>query len=414
VIAGKKVVLSGTVPGESRHTAHARLTELGAIVQTSLSATTELLIVGAKPGPQKVGKAKERGIPVVPWEQAVIGGAAGRLARFVASGDTDVLLEGLPSAPPKAQARVVAPMLAKGGELPRGNTWTFEVKWDGYRGVATVQDGAVSIRSRSAKTDYAEQYPAIAAELAALPDCVLDGELIAIDAEGRSSFATIHQGQGGGAYMLFDLLELRGVDLRDRPLAERRAELALLLGSYEFEAVALSPVFDDGDALLARVAELGMEGVVAKRWTSRYVEGARTDAWTKVKVRLEQEFVVVGWIEGEGEAAGAPGSMLLAVNDDAGELQYVGKVGTGGTWADWQSIETLTRPAAEGPAPTVRTGVYERMSGTEVRKVVWVVPELVVQVRFQRWTEDGALWHPSWQGVRHDKDASEVRREEVR
>jgi len=160
------------------------------------------------------------------------------------------------------------------------------------------------------------------------------------------------------------------------------------------------------------VRERGLEGLVAKRGTSRYMEGTRTSAWLKVKVRCEQEFVVIGCTPGEGELAGHVGAFLLAVNEDGlggRQLVYCGKVGTGGTVDEWDAIAAALTPA-DGPRALIDLRV---LSVKERREVVWVEPTRVVQVAFQKWTPDGRLWHPSLLRVRDDKTADQVVREEV-
>ncbi len=395
MIEGKKVVVTGKIAGESRQTAEAKLRDAGATVQAAVTEDTDLLVIGAKVGASKIGKATIHGVEIVPWEQAfsLPGALAGRVRQSVEA--------------PRTAARTVAPMLAKAGELPTGDGWLYEVKWDGYRGIATVIDSAVSLQSRSGKSDLTEQFPQIAVALSALPDCVLDGELVVLDGNGNSSFESM--GKAGTSYIVFDLLELMGQDVRDRTLDERRGLLRPLLDNLG-GPVSVSPSFDDGASLLAWAANQAIEGIVAKRRHSTYKEGSRTGAWLKIKLRCEQEFVVVGWKPGEGARAGRIGSLLLAVNDEDGLLRFVGRVGTGGTDAEWDDLLGILDSSVSDPLERLDTC---GASKAELRDVVWVKPDAVVQVRFQRWTEDGRLWHPSVQGVRTDKTASEVVREPV-
>jgi bifunctional non-homologous end joining protein LigD len=299
-------------------------------------------------------------------------------------------------------------MLAKkADEVPTGEGWLFEVKWDGVRCVATVKDGRVSMQSRSAKSEYMERWPGVAEALSKLPDCVLDGELVVFDDNGDSSFESIG-GEGRQAYVVFDVLEyvnpIHGYqDVRDRTLEQRRGLLEWM--GIEDGPIAISPAFTDGEELLAVAAGKKLEGIVAKRASSPYREGTRTDAWLKLKLRCSQEFVVIGWKPGQGEMAGAAGSLLLAVNDQ-GVLSYCGRVGAGPTYVEAKAFMDL--------APIERAKLrldLHNAPAPELRDVVWVKPELVVQVRFQRWTEDGRLWHPTIAGVRTDKQAGEVVRE---
>ena len=398
MIRGKHVVLTGKVEGESRATAQAKLRDAGAIVQDALSKETQVLVTGVRVGAQKIAKAKERGIPIVPWEQAFA--PAPGFARKMADPK-----QYLP-VPASSPARTVAPMLAKKGDLPaRDFGWLFEVKWDGYRGIATVVDGAVSIQSRSAKSDLTEQFPEIAKELASFPNGVYDGELVVLDTNGDSSFERMDQ-KGGASYVVFDLLELLGDDLRGRPLTERRELLEAAVASTSARRVTVSPAFDDGEALLAEVQKRGGEGVVAKRRASKYQEGSRGGDWVKVKIRSEQEFAVLGWLPGEGAMAGAAGSVILGVYEpENNEFVCAGRVGTGGEYRVWQAFTEL---------PEIREGneVGIDLNGyAPPKQAVWVELGTVVQVRFQRWTEDGRLWHPSLMGVRQDKSPFDCVRE---
>jgi bifunctional non-homologous end joining protein LigD len=425
MIAGQKVVVTGAIAGHSRATAEASLREAGAFVQSSVTAETDVLVTGARVGKTKTDKARALGVLVVAWEDLWESEALDRALGAVPDQPDDfdevaeegrriTIRESVPVTAPKAtplSVRQVGPMLAKAGDLPIGDRWRYEVKWDGYRCVATVKDGAVWMASRSAKTEYAEQFPRIATALSGLPDCVLDGELVAFEADGSHSFAGIHTG-GGAVFMVFDLIEfmeeggphpgVRPGDLRVEPWYYRRQMLESFAEHWNSPYLELSPVFEDGEALLEEVAERGLEGVVAKPVTASYHEGSRAD-WVKIKVRSEQEFVVVGWTPGKGSLVGEIGALHLAVNEDSG-LVYVGKVGTGRDLAFWQELAKRFTEVDQAPIDTKAWTPAER------REANWVQPEVVVQVRFQRWTEDGRLWHPSLQGVREDKAAGEVRR----
>lgn len=394
-VAGKNVVVTGTVPGESRVTAQQRLRAAGAYVHDAVNGTTDILVCGAKVGQSKMNAAAKKGITILPWDQIAWDG----------QGDGEV--SEIPTAPTAVVARQIGPMLAEKGDLPVGAEWSYEVKWDGVRCVATVKDGTVAMQSRSGKTDYAAQYPHIAAELATLPDCVLDGELVVLTHAG-GSFRDIAQGNGRGSFVVFDCIERNGTDLRGDPLHIRRIAVTSVLEEQPLVFVAQSPWWEDGQALLDYCARNGMEGVVAKQLGSRYLDGARSALWTKVKCRLEQEFIVVGYTSGEGRRADTFGALLLGYIGDDGEMVYAGKVGTG--WDDQEhdrlfGILTLN-PLIPGVSP-LPPFVSKDVAGD----TAWVDDALIVQVAFQRWTEDGILWHPSYQGQRSDKKPGEVRRE---
>jgi len=393
-LVGKKVVVTGIIAGHSRGTAEAALHDAGASVQAKVGPTTDLLICGGKVGASKLGKAKELGVQIISWEDAFSPSpieAVGLSIQEAAEAQEYVEEHGEP-------VRTVAPMLAKAGELPTDDGWQYEVKWDGYRGIATVRAGRCVIHSRSAKTLYTDQFPAIVRELETLPDCVIDGELVVLDDAGMSSMENM--GKGEASFVVFDMLEVQGTDIRRLALRDRRGMLEMLLDAVPTEHICISPSFEDGAALLAWGEEQKIEGIVAKRLSSHYKEGSRGGDWIKVKLRCEQEFAVFGWIPGEGAMAGAAGSLLLGVYAD-GIPTYVGRVGTGLDYAQWQSF-------TERPAGISLLTVPKPVE----RQTEWVKP-FVVQVRFQRWTEDGMLWHPSLIAVRNDKDPTECQREEI-
>jgi bifunctional non-homologous end joining protein LigD len=209
-------------------------------------------------------------------------------------------------------------------------------------------------------------------------------------------------------YVVFDLLHLDGNDLTGLPLSDRRRLLAQVLEPGP--RWRTSPVQDDGAALLDAANAQGLEGVVAKREDSRYEPGARVRTWLKVKVRLHQEVVVGGWIPGEGNRAGRIGALLVGVHDrpgDGGPLRYAGRVGTGFTEAELARLAERFAPltVAECPfdPPPPRPDV--------VRGATWLRPELVAEVAYGEWTGDHRLRHPSYLGLRIDKDADQVTRD---
>ncbi len=389
---GKRVVVTGVIAGESRQTAEQKLREAGALVSSSVTKDTDLLVCGGKVGKTKTRKAEALGVAIVTWEQLWSGSPRDRPVPI----GTVVL----------AEARQIGPMLAKAGELPVGPDWLYEVKWDGYRCIATVKDGAVALQSRSGRSEYAEQFPHVARELRSLVDCVIDGELVVLDENSHSSIERMDT-KAGASYVVFDVLEVFGQDVRGLPLEDRRNLLDDLLapsGTFDLDHITTSPVFESGEELLHWAREEKLEGIVAKKRRSHYREGSRAGEWVKVKLRLEQEFAVVGWVPGEGSMAGAAGSLVLAVYD--GE-QFVccGRVGTGREYELWQSFTEL--PMAAPGAPVA----FDLNGYLPPKAIVWVELGLVVQVRFQRWTEDGRLWHPSLVGVRTDKAPTDCRRE---
>jgi bifunctional non-homologous end joining protein LigD len=281
------------------------------------------------------------------------------------------------------------PMLATPGPLPRGDDWVFEVKWDGFRALVTVENGRTTIRSRRGR-DATRDYPEVHLDI---PDAVVDGELVAL-VDGRPSFNALQLHSVAVSFIPFDVLHVGGRLVTDLPWHERRALLEELLPG-------VPPVFEDGPLLLASTQAQGLEGVVAKRRSGRYHPGRRTETWVKVKNVRRQSAVVGGWKPGSGGRTGAIGSLLLGVPGPAG-LEYVGHVGTGFSAATLARLQALLAPLVRESSPF--TTVPEKGSR-------WVEPKLVVDVEFQDWTPDGRLRHPSYKGLRDDLGPEDVVRE---
>jgi bifunctional non-homologous end joining protein LigD len=312
-----------------------------------------------------------------------------------------------------ASRRKYAPMLATLEDeknMPRSDDWEFEIKWDGYRIVSRLAGGEAELRSRKDQ-DYTERFANVAKELVKAlktPDCVVDGEVCALDEEGRPSFSAMQQRKPGTpiVYYLFDLLEVEGEPVIDLPLSERRARLEQLLDKRN-RTVKFSESFDDGPALLAAAKERKLEGVVAKRLESRYLPGKRSRDWLKFKAHAEQEFVIAGYTRGKGRRSGGFGSLVLAVYGDDG-LEYVGNVGTGFDDAEIERLLKLLRPLERKDSPFAQVPKLPRVRKDDV---VWVEPKLVAEVSFVEWTHDGRLRAPVYTGLREDKSPDEVRRE---
>jgi len=304
-----------------------------------------------------------------------------------------------------------SPMLATAvREVPRGPGWLFEVKFDGYRALGYVRGGECRLVSRNGN-DLTGRFPALARDVAKAvksPHAVVDGEVCRLDAHGRSSFSELQQGSGPLVYYAFDLLELDGASLVDLPLTDRKARLGELLDG-RVRSVRLSESFDDGEALLEAGREQGLEGILAKRADSRYLQGRRTRDWLKLKTHGRQEFVVAGYTRGAGRRAGTFGSLVLAVHEDGGGLRYVGNVGTGFDDAEIGRLLAKLRPLHRDSAPFAQVPKLPRVRKGDVQ---WVEPELVAEVSFGEWTHDGHVRHPVYQGLREDKAPAEVAREE--
>jgi bifunctional non-homologous end joining protein LigD len=306
----------------------------------------------------------------------------------------------------RTRDRKYRPMLATPqAEIPSGDGWVFEVKFDGYRALAYVRHGECRLVSRN-EIDLTERFAEIARQALPAtksPSAVLDGEICRLDPSGRSSFSELQQGDGPLVFYAFDLLELDGEPMIDLPLTERKQRLRALLDDGN-RSVLFSDDFDDGEALLAAAAERGLEGVVAKRTSSRYAPGKRTRDWLKIKLVRQQEFVIAGYTRGTGHRADSFGALVLA-ETDAGRLRYVGNVGTGFGDAEIARLLELLKPLRRDSPPFAE---LPKLPRTRAADVQWVEPRLVAQVRFVEWTHDRRLRHPSYLGLRDDKTAADV------
>ncbi|NNG19210.1 ATP-dependent DNA ligase [Naumannella sp. ID2617S] len=316
-----------------------------------------------------------------------------------------------PAHPGSPELPVIEPMLATAaetGELAH-DEWEFEVKWDGYRAIATVADGSASFRSRRG-LDFTRTYPELAelGQLLANHAVVLDGEIVAIDPQGRSSFELLQTHGSGGSkahFMAFDLLHLDGRSLVREPYTERRLALEELLGDGGRQVHVPATFGSDPELALTTSRELGLEGVIAKRPTSVYQPGRRAKTWLKIKHRRNQDVIIVGWTPSETSQARGIGALLLAVND-AEELRYVGRVGSGFTDQALREAREVLSSIERDDAPL--GGVPAQDS----RRAHWVEPLLVGEVEYGEFTDVGRLRHPVWRGWRPDRFAEEVVRED--
>ncbi len=297
-------------------------------------------------------------------------------------------------------------------EAPAGDEWLHELKYDGYRVLSRLERGRVAMITRGG-LDWSDRFAPLAEALRRVPvkSALLDGEVAVVQEDGSTSFQALQNQLRGGAkelvYFVFDLLHLDGFDLTGAPLESRKAVLKRLLDA---EGVPRSIHFGDhvvgqGPRFHAEVCRRGLEGIVSKRRDSKSVP-ARTASWVKVKCSSRQELVIGGYTEPSGARSGF-GALLLGVHDGAKGLTYCGKVGTGFSEATLGALlEKLER------LETARSPFTERPP--DARHTHWVEPKLVAEVAFQSWTDDGRLRQPSFLGLREDKPAAEVVREEQR
>jgi bifunctional non-homologous end joining protein LigD len=306
--------------------------------------------------------------------------------------------------------RTYKPMLATPDTgVPHGDDWVYEVKFDGYRAIAYVRGGECKLVSRN-DNDLTPRFSEVAKAIVKAvksPNAVVDGEICRIDPTGKTSFSELQQGEGPLVFYVFDLLELDGVPRIEEPLLERKAQLRKLLDA-RVKTVAYSEDFEDGDALFSVAQAERLEGIIAKRRNSTYKPGRRTRDWLKIKTENNEEFVVAGYTRGAGRRAGTFGSLVLGINE-GDQLRYVGNVGTGFNDREISKLLKLLRPLHRDTTPFP---VQPKMPRVRKGDVQWVDPQLVAQVRFGEWTHDGHLRHPAYLGIREDKEAGEVTREQ--
>jgi bifunctional non-homologous end joining protein LigD len=311
----------------------------------------------------------------------------------------------------------VAPMKAVLGDLPRDDGWTFEIKWDGMRAIACLdRDGTTRLWSGN-QIDITHRFPELVDLHAAMEGarCVLDGELIAFNAQGRPSFermqSRMHLDRPADArrrmvdvpvtFVVFDLLLLDEHDLTALPLSARRAALDEMFETGK--QWRLSEQHHDGAALNAAVHEMELEGLMAKRLDSTYLPGKRTTAWRKVKRRVTRQFVVGGWAEGSGGRHGRIGGLLIGGYRDGG-LWYAGRVGSGLRDEEIRSLLALFDTTQTNQNPFVPGSVPR----PDARVAHWVEPQLVIEVAFAEWTNEGRVRHPVYLGRARGVDPQSV------
>ena len=294
-------------------------------------------------------------------------------------------------------------------DVPGGDDWLHEIKYDGFRLLCSIQGGRARLFSRGG-LDWTDKLSRLASSVAELParEAVLDGEIVILRPDGTSDFQALQKTIGGAnpsglVYYLFEVLYGDGYDLRMAPVVERKALLRSLLEGSPSDRLRFSDhVRGQGAAVLERACALGAEGIVSKLASSIY-EPRRTRTWLKIKCGHRQEFVVVGYTDPEGSRTGF-GALLLGVYDDEGRLVFSGQVGTG---FSEETLHDLMRRLKEREQEESPLGEAPR----ELRAAHWVRPDLVAEVEFTEWTGEGRLRHPSFKGLRFDKPVREVHRE---
>src|SRR3954468_3821919 len=290
-------------------------------------------------------------------------------------------------------------------EVPAGNAWIHEYKYDGYRLLLAVGDGVATAWTRNGK-DWSDKFKALVKAAAKLPPgCLIDGEAVAIDDKGKPSFqllqSTLKDQKGANlAFYAFDLLVDRGEDIRKLPNIQRKERLASLLESVPPPILYGDHIVGRGEAMFNAMCEQGGEGIISKKADAPY-RGARARNWLKIKCIQRQEFVIIGWSESDKRIGFR--SLLLAVRD-GGELTYAGKVGTGFNGKLIQELRDRMRPLEVDQAPV-------EVPRADRKGAHFLKPELVGEIAFTEFTDDGILRHPSFIALREDKPAADVVRE---
>ncbi|RSV51496.1 DNA ligase D [Sphingomonas sp. ABOLD] len=303
------------------------------------------------------------------------------------------------AAPPPFRAVQLAQLV---DTVPSGDRWLHEMKYDGYRTLIAVGGGEGRAYTRSG-LDWSDRFAGIVTDALKLKvgSALIDGEAVVLDVDGRSSFQAL-QGALKGApatidYFAFDLLELDGEDLTGLPLVERKAKLQKILPKSKSRLRYSDHIVGSGEKLLNQFCAAGLEGVISKLATGKYV-GSRSGGWLKTKCIKRQEFVVVGWTPSDKSRLFR--SLILAIHEK-GELRYAGKVGTGFDTAELIRLMEIMKPI-EQSAPTVKA------PRAEVRGAHWLKPKLVAEIAYTEMTNEGTLRHPSYLGLREDKKPEAV------
>lgn len=303
---------------------------------------------------------------------------------------------------------LIKPMLAtKAPEIFNKANWIYELKWDGYRAIANIQQGKVDLYSRNG-ISFKAKFKEIYEQLKNIPhDVILDGEIVALDKEGKPEFQKLQNYQNNPSgelrYYVFDLLYLNGHNIMDQPLTERKSLLPQVIEDIP-QVYYCDHVESMGKAFFEQAVEMGMEGVIAKKADSKYSPGTRSDKWLKIKAFESQEALICGFTD--SETAGPFGSLILGMHKNE-ELVYIGNCGTGFSDKDKRDLMKKFKPLITDDKP------FKKKINLKGRTATWLHPELICEVKFSEWTKSGHLRHPSFKGLRMDKVPQEITKEKM-
>jgi bifunctional non-homologous end joining protein LigD len=313
-----------------------------------------------------------------------------------------------PAAKKTAIPQKLSPQLATLMDTPPEGEWLYEIKFDGYRIMTRILDGEVRLITRNGH-DWTERLPLQAKAISELNlgDGWLDGEMVVLNDAGLPDFQALQNAFDIGrskdiVYYLFDVPFLNGEDLREKPVEDRRAALKKLLGKQKKGLLRFSDAFSAGHRdIIESACLLSLEGVIGKRAGSVY-QSRRSPDWIKLKCKLRQEFVIVGFTKPQGTRSGF-GALLLAVNEEGAGLVYAGRVGTGFNQKTLAELFEKMQPLEQDASP-----LGKKLTSAQGRGVHWIKPTLVGEVEFGEWTREGIIRHSAFIALRSDKPASEV------